>query len=350
MAKRKRKTLPEVFQDLLREGNFDALKAIFDTCQIDAYERYSKMPALAFGGCSDELTYWLVKQGADVMALDTYAQTPLHCRASDPDANIAILLELGADVNVQSPSRGTALHCTASQLNLHHAKTLIGHGADVNATNRDGVTTLDWALQICSNSDLPQIVLYAEYFLEEGAIKTPQMKNSVSRIGTSFEFHRGNFSPDSLKATNGALFRLYDIFGVEPIPRRKMHDGLSPIIAGAGSVNDRHYELWQLLVPTSGAADTVQGEIVRISGKIYRELNHDGGVNWGRSYRELAKEFLVLIRSGEPLSPDACAEAEAVIGEIETGYGDALELLGMAVDWVALNPTPIKLPAPDYAL
>lgn len=350
MAKRKRKTLPKDFQDLLREGDLNILKAVFNTCEINAYERYSKEPALAFTFCSDELTRWLVEQGADTMARDIYNQTPLHIRASDPSANIQILLELGADVNAYSRSRGTPLHRTASRAILHHAKALVASGADVNKTDGDGNTPLAWTLDICQNSEVVETVPYVEFLLENGARKTPEMKGYVTRIGHSFEFHRSNFNLKYVEQTSDALHRLYEIFEVEPVPRRKLHDDKSPIVSGAGSANDRHYELWQLLVPSSGAASTVQGEVIRISGKVYRELAFDGGVNWGNDFRKMVKAFLVHIRSGEQLPPQVCIEADAVIGTIEAGYGDAEEFLEMAVDWVALNPMPVKLPPPDYSL
>ncbi|MEP0519248.1 MAG: ankyrin repeat domain-containing protein [Hyphomicrobiales bacterium] len=345
-----RKTLPDDFQKLLSDGDLDALKAVFETCQINAYERYSKTPALALRSCPDKLTYWLVEKGADVMTLDIYGQTPLHCRASYREANIAILLELGADLNLQSPSRGSPLHCTVGQLNMHHAKTLIDSGADVNARNRDGNTALDLALLYCSSVDLPNLVPYAEFFLKAGAIETPDMKTSLTGIGTSFEFRRSEINPEYIEAMSDALFRLYDLFNVDPVPRRKVQDGIASIAASFGSVDERHFELGQLLVPPSGAADTVQGEVIRISGKIYRELNHHGGVNWGSDFRKMAKAFSLHIRSAKRLSTDVCDEAERVIQEIETGYGDAEELLSMALDWVSLNPKPIKLSKPDYSI
>lgn len=328
----------------------NALKAVFETCEVNAYERYSKTPALAFYLCSDVFTYWLVDQGADLMARDIYDQTILHIRASDPDANIAILLELGADVNAYSRSRGTPLTQTAARFILHHAKMLIANGADVNKTDGDGNTPLAWALQICQNMDLVEAVPYVEFLLEKGARKTAEMKDSTTRIGTSFEFHRSTFNPKHVEQTSHALHCLYDIFEVEPVPRSALGDGGAAILAHGTSVDDRHYALWQLLVPSSGPASTVQGEIIRISGKVHRELAHDGGVNWGAEFRKMTKAFLAHIRSGDPLPAQVCLEAEAAIDAIEAGYGDAEELLEMAVDWVALNPTPIRLPPTDYSI
>ena len=48
MAKKK-KTLPANFKELLEAKDLDALKAVFNECELNAYDRYSfKTPALSF--------------------------------------------------------------------------------------------------------------------------------------------------------------------------------------------------------------------------------------------------------------------------------------------------------------
>ena len=37
MAKKKRKTLPSDFYEILRRGDIDEIKAVFDKCEITAY-------------------------------------------------------------------------------------------------------------------------------------------------------------------------------------------------------------------------------------------------------------------------------------------------------------------------
>ncbi|MGB7934765.1 MAG: hypothetical protein WCH04_21590 [Gammaproteobacteria bacterium] len=36
-----------------------------------------------------------------------------------------------------------------------------------------------------------------------------------------------------------------------------------------------YYQLWDKLVPSSGEAETVQGEMVRCIGRLYRDLDRD---------------------------------------------------------------------------
>jgi hypothetical protein len=105
------------------------------------------------------------------------------------------------------------------------------------------------------------------------------MKAFVQRIGENFEFHRAGFNPESVEATSAALDRLYALFGVPPVPRRMMHDGRSPIVAKSARWQDQQQELWALLVPSNGPAATVQGEVIRIAGRVADEIDRNGGAN-----------------------------------------------------------------------
>ena len=77
MAKAKKKTLPKDFRELLEKGDVAQLKAVFDTCEVDARVSYGdKETALAFFACPPELARWLVAQGADIAAVDIHGEFP----------------------------------------------------------------------------------------------------------------------------------------------------------------------------------------------------------------------------------------------------------------------------------
>jgi hypothetical protein len=348
MAKATRKTLPKDFESLLERGTIDELKAVFDVCEIDARGGYSKQTALAFDKCPDELARWLVAQGADLSATDTWGNTPLHHRARSRRSSIDVLLELGAEVNRASSSIGTPLHAAADSHNATNARLLLQHGARANERNKEQLTPLEVALRGCGNIDIENMVSLAKVLLEAGAEKTPKMNGFVQEIGKRFEFHRSGFDPNSLEAVSNALDELYDIFEVQPVPRRQVHDGNLPVAVKAKTWQAQHEELWNLLVPSQGPAATVQGEVIRISGRIADELDRNGGANWDADYKSMGDAFLEHVQSGKPLSPPDLAAATAVVAAVKRENGDTARMAELAVKWVMQNPDPVKLNPPLY--
>jgi hypothetical protein len=119
-------------------------------------------------------------------------------------------------------------------------------------------------------------------------------------------------------------------------------------MAKSATWQKRHQELWELLVPSSGAPVTVQGEVIRISGRIANELDGNGGVNWDSDYKQMADALLVHLGSGEPLPDRELKEAATIVSEIKRKHGDTRRLSELAVEWVALNQKPVLLPMPTY--
>jgi hypothetical protein len=224
MAKAKKKLLPKDFDDLLKKGKLDALKAVFATCDVNARGGYSKRTALAFNESPDELVRWLVEQGADISAPDSHGDTPLLTRAGNGQGRIGVLLDLGADVHGGEGGKGTALHKAAGVGHPENVSLLLQRGAKVDALNAGGYTPLEYALQRCSNTGIQGVADVAEVLLEAGARRTPQMAESVTRIGSKFEFHRVGYEQKSVDAASAALDRLYTLFDVQPVPRRAEHD------------------------------------------------------------------------------------------------------------------------------
>ena len=147
VAKAKRKTLPKDFESLLKTGDVEALKAVFDGCDVNARGGVFKQTALAFNDCPDEFARWLVDQGADVSAPDSYGDTPLHARSGHWQGRIGILLDLGADVHGGENARGTPLHKAAAVGNLRAVELLLAHGARVCPLDRRSGTGREVASQ-----------------------------------------------------------------------------------------------------------------------------------------------------------------------------------------------------------
>lgn len=54
---------------------------------------------------------------------------------------------------------------------------------------------------------------------------------------------------------------------------------------GKGRYTFEYNGLWKKLVPKSGQAKTVQGELVRIVGRLADEAYRNGNANWDRGHR-----------------------------------------------------------------
>ena len=141
-GKAKRTTLPRDFEDLLKARTLGPLKEVFEKCDVNARGGSAKHTALAFDACPDRLARWLVAQGADLSATDTWGNTPLHSRAQSWRGSIDVLLELGANANARAPI-GTPLHAAGLRKNSEIAKKLLAHGAKVDAKDRGGKTPLE---------------------------------------------------------------------------------------------------------------------------------------------------------------------------------------------------------------
>jgi len=106
--------------------------------------------------------------------------------------------------------------------------------------------------------------------------------------------------------------------------------------------------LWQLLVPAQGAAATLQGEIIRLSGRISHEIEGNGGINWDADFDRMVDAALVILASGQALPAADLHEAAALARELRGRNGDTARLARMAVEWVRLNPVPFALGVVGY--
>jgi hypothetical protein len=344
---KKRKTLPNDFEARLAKQPLPALKAIFDTCELDARGGFAKQTALAFD-CPAALTRWLVEQGASLDAIDTWGNTPLHTRARSRTGSITELLKLGADVNAMA-SLGTPLHAAADAKHLQHTKALLKAGATVDARNRQGLTPLEAMLQRSSNVDLEHLPPMVKTLLDAGAAPSPAAKDFVTKLGATFEFHRKGFNPALRSRAEAGLAVLYRALDVTPVKARVEHDGRAPIEVPPGPWQRQHAALWERLVPSSGPAKTLQGEVIRITGRVSGEWHRNGGANWDRDFGLMVRALATHLRAGTPLGDRQLASLDDVIAGLARRGGEGHERLAeLAVAWVKRNPTPLTLPRPAY--
>ena len=131
--------------------------------------------------------------------------------------------------------------------------------------------------------------------------------------------------------------------------RRIQHDGKSPIVLIGDTWEKRYEQAWELLVPSSGRASTMQGEVVRIAGKVNDELLRNAMGNWDREYRKMLNAISGYLQQGNSLTESELVEVADIQKHIleDDGTGSH-RLCELATAWVVLNPEPMALEKVNY--
>ena len=109
-------------------------------------------------------------------------------------------------------------------------------------------------------------------------------------------------------------------------------------------------QLRDLLVPDSGQCQTLQGEDIRIVGRVDYEVYDNGGINWDRSFEKLLDQYLSVVRSGLPMLSAAVARVEAAVASLKSrsmSHQVVDDITELAVAWVRLNPVLVETDLSD---
>lgn len=348
----KRKTLPKDFFDMRLEKSDEELKEVLDKCQVGAYTRdYSKKTALFFE-LSEEMYKWLIERGENIEQTNAYKNTPLMylLGIKRAEKNCLSLIELGANIHYIHPTqKNNMLHIACSSGHFEVVKILIARGIDMNALNDNNETPLEMAYCVSYGYDLIKLAPITEYMVSKGAAITDKMKEDLVRIAKNHEFYRGSGDGEFDAPIDNALETLYELFEVTPVPKRVIHDGVSDIIIKGEDWIEQYNYLWDYLVPASNAAGTVQGEIIRITGRISHEILDNGGRNWDADYRKMLHKLNELLNSGNRLNEDEYTELNHFFAEVKSASTEQFNRQAqLAVKWISLNPKPMKLGKVEY--
>lgn len=349
MAK-KRKTLPEDFQEIIDSGDMDKFKAVFEKCEVSATARSRTTEnAFSFKDLTEEHVAFLAENGIDLNADCGWGETPATKLADDVNL-LKILIAHGADINFAADARaGNALFANASKHKAQAVENLLACGANPESCGGwDKFTALDESLRSCNNANIISMVHIAKSLLAAGAKTSDKTKSFVTKIGESFEFYRSKFARDRVDEFSDALDELYKIFDVMPVPRRELFNEKKPITVKSSTWQKQFDELWELLVTGSGHADTVQGEVIRTIGRITNEILDNGGVNWDDDYRKMAASLPAYFKTTDGETAEkACALAETISNK--SGKETLYQLTELAVKWVLENNEPKALEKVDYS-
>ena len=347
---RKRTTLPKDF-DRGDPYSIADLEEIFARTEVSAVSRdYARRPALHSERLDVDGIRWLLDHGAPIDAVDAFGSTALaeHVAWRDRLDIARLLLERGADPDVAKGS--SPLSRAAERMHADAVLLLLEHGADpALPLGRHGVTALDVAMTRMQDHSASAAIEIARIFLDRGvgvSGETPKhMRRMMSDVQRRVANGRGG------EETPGRLMELFRVLGVAPpAPPRVLADG-EPITVTTTGWRAQHAELWAILVPPGGPAASVQGEVIRIAGRIANELLGNGGANWDRDFAAMLHAVAAHVRTGAALEEADLAAVDAAVAALDGGgYDEAAvdALTERAVTWVLRNPARTDLPAPRY--
>ncbi len=126
---------------------------------------------------------------------------------------------------------------------------------------------------------------------------------------------------------------------------KSVHDGVSPIIVPDGDEDKAFQALWDYLVPPRGKAQTAQGEIIRIAGRVQYEFLDNGCINWDEDFKKMLDAFLQYLQLGKGFDEEDLKTAGVLVNLIkENGDQGFIDdklisvLCSCAMTWVKQNP------------
>ena len=343
----KRKALVDNFKEIIDSGDMEAFKSVFDKCEITATNRGKcTNNAFSYSNLTPEHIQFLVDNGLEVNADCGFGYPAIAFHAAKKE-NLKCFLENGADVDFVAVSyRGSALAIACSTLDEKAVRNLLEANASIHVPGDVmGKTLLDSALSRCDNIYIPQALAISKMLLDAGVEMTDKTTEYVEKIGEQFEFFRDHINKDVVGMLSDALDELYKLFGVSPVPQRAMHDGVSQITVKGKQWQQQYNELWNMLVPGTGKAKTIQGEMIRIVGRITQEILDNGGMNWDEDYREMLDALTEFLEKNDALEQELIEEANQIIKHVtaSTSKKDLYRLTEIVVNWVVANSEPMLL-------
>lgn len=118
-----------------------------------------------------------------------------------------------------------------------------------------------------------------------------------------------------------------------------------------------HGRLWDALVPDSGQADTLQGELVRMVGKLVDQAYRNGNGNWDEAHEKMWRFIATTISKDSTFDLEEQSLIKDKVEDIIrdkacpdlSGNGSTYYIINeKVIDWCIAHPEPIPYKAdPD---
>ncbi len=359
---RLRKTLPADIEQIIASGDVEAVARAVARCEIGAYLRGSAYePRLMHFPASEEITDFLLARGEDINSRDRYQRTPIHARVRSRRLDqIPLLIARGGDINARDTSDQTALFGVVERFPVADVSQMIAWGADplVVADSRVyGKATLVESVVAWHNFlDTPRALAVIRLLLSVGAPVGERVSTalrSMDRMRCTFITHGlpDHLSQSQVDEASAALSELCALFAVEQREAQRAPVVGERLTFDVGATPTQMFSrLWDQLVPDSGQCQTLQGEVIRLAGRVGHEVYDNGGIHWDRSFGKLLDQYLSVVRSGLPLPPASVARAEAAVASLKSrsmSHQAVDDITELAVEWVRLNPVLVESDLPD---
>ncbi|MDE6234038.1 MAG: hypothetical protein K2M60_11940, partial [Lachnospiraceae bacterium] len=208
-----------------------------------------------------------------------------------------------------------------------------------------------------SKADIAELLISVQN--RQGGIPSDEWTKAqeyISDMGHEFELRKSDMNAEYRNKVERVMKRYYAIFDVAPAKPVIKHDGKFLIeVDRSISIGEQHSALWEFLVPSSGRCVTMQGEVIRIIGRIDDESNRNGGANWDAEYRKMLEALTKYFLQGNALDKDEIEDMKNAINKINTHKAACIicqkaidKLMELAVKWVIQNPEPVPLGNIDY--
>lgn len=335
-------TLPESVRDVVRRGDVAEIKVVlseyepmarFEARPHDTVLHLISNPSEERWALPDDVVVWMVQRGADINAVSGKDVTPLrlHALLNRPE-QMALFVDLGARLHGFGDVPPPLFGAVSNPLGVEALRELVRLGADVNEVHQ-GQTPLDAALSNLTVAFYESRIPILEELLALGARPTPAVPQLLAEMDEQYDHERPNFQYDEAEAYADERRKIHSLFGWTP------HNWRAD-----------YRELWKELVPPFGQAETVQGEAIRVIGRIGSELLNNGAMNWDDQFELMSETLGEYLASGTPLPPKQAQQADALCRFMseDSMEPDINRLTQLVVRWVQANPEPVPLRSVPY--